>query len=74
MRNPIFAAVLTTAALLASAAFAQQESTNRVAAQTDWSVFVDPDHPGCADHAAQRCPTGGRTNIVGLTRDGCARR
>ncbi len=35
------------AALLASGAVAQQQSTNRVAAQTDWSVFVEDNPTEC---------------------------
>lgn len=31
----------------ATAAFAQEESTNRVAAKTDWSVFVESDPKEC---------------------------
>ena len=47
MRISKFAAILGAAALSASATFAQQESTNRVAAQTDWSVFVENDPQEC---------------------------
>jgi hypothetical protein len=47
MRKSIIAAILTTAALVATAASAQQESTNRVAAQTDWSVFVENSPQEC---------------------------
>jgi hypothetical protein len=47
MRKSIIAAILTTAAFLATAASAQQESTNRVAAQTDWSVFVENSPQEC---------------------------
>jgi hypothetical protein len=35
------------AALLASGAVAQQQSTNRVAAKTDWSVFVEDNPTEC---------------------------
>ncbi|WP_290559781.1 invasion associated locus B family protein [Aestuariivita sp.] len=35
------------AALASSAALAQEESTNRVAAKTDWSVFVEDDPTEC---------------------------
>jgi hypothetical protein len=42
------AAVLALAGLLpAAGALAQEESTNRVAAKTDWSVFVDDDPKEC---------------------------
>lgn len=34
-------------ALAATAAFGQEESTNRVAAETDWSVFVESDPTEC---------------------------
>lgn len=34
-------------ALVCTAAVAQQESTNRVAAKTDWSVFVESDPTSC---------------------------
>ena len=34
-------------ALLASSAFAQAQSTNRVAAKTDWSVFVEDNPTEC---------------------------
>jgi hypothetical protein len=47
MRHPIFAATVAAAALCATAAAAQEESTNRVAAQTDWSVFVENDPQEC---------------------------
>jgi hypothetical protein len=47
MRHPIFAATVAAAALCATAAVAQEESTNRVAAQTDWSVFVENDPQEC---------------------------
>jgi hypothetical protein len=45
MRQSKFAAILSIAALCATASFAQQ-STNRVAAQTDWSVFVEKQPAG----------------------------
>lgn len=38
---------LTVALLLANAAAAQEESDNRVAASTDWSVFVESDPSEC---------------------------
>jgi hypothetical protein len=47
MRLSPFAAILTAAALSATATFGQDESTNRVAAQTDWSVFVESDPQEC---------------------------
>jgi hypothetical protein len=47
MKIPTFAAILTAAALVAPTVYAQQESTNRVAAQTDWSVFVENDPQEC---------------------------
>ena len=47
MRLSPFAAILTAAALAAPMATAQEESTNRVAAQTDWSVFVENDPQEC---------------------------
>jgi hypothetical protein len=47
MRRSTFAAILTAAVLSATAVSAQQESTNRVAAQTDWSVFVESDPQEC---------------------------
>ena len=46
MRTFPFAAVLALAALVSTAADAQQ-SSNRVAAQTDWSVFVEGDPQEC---------------------------
>ncbi|MEL6609552.1 MAG: invasion associated locus B family protein [Pseudomonadota bacterium] len=42
-----FLAPLAAAALLAAPAFAQEETTNRVAAKTDWSVFVESDPTEC---------------------------
>ncbi|MGX9356260.1 invasion associated locus B family protein [Roseobacteraceae bacterium S113] len=43
-----FAAGLIAASLMAGApALAQQESTNRVATQTDWSVFVEDNPKEC---------------------------
>jgi hypothetical protein len=47
MRHSIFAATVAAAALCVTAAAAQEESTNRVAAQTDWSVFVENDPQEC---------------------------
>ena len=47
MRHPIFAATVAAAAFCAHVAAAQEESTNRVAAQTDWSVFVENDPQEC---------------------------
>ncbi|MCE8008744.1 MAG: hypothetical protein HEP69_17385 [Aestuariivita sp.] len=40
-------AAASMAALASSAALAQEESTNRVAAKTDWSVFVEDDPTEC---------------------------
>lgn len=40
-------AATATLALLSPAALAQEESTNRVAAKTDWSVFVENDPTEC---------------------------
>ncbi|MDF1726186.1 MAG: hypothetical protein P1U53_00420 [Sulfitobacter sp.] len=39
--------VLGLAALVATAATAQEQSTNRVAAKTDWSVFVEDNPTEC---------------------------
>ena len=39
--------ILTGAVILASTATFAQESTNRVAAKTDWSVFVEDDPTEC---------------------------
>jgi hypothetical protein len=47
MRLSPFVAILTAAALSGTATFGQDESTNRVAAQTDWSVFVESDPQEC---------------------------
>jgi hypothetical protein len=47
MRQTIIAATVAAAALCVTAAAAQEESTNRVAAQTDWSVFVENDPQEC---------------------------
>lgn len=41
-----WSAVATTM-MIGSAGFAQDESTNRVAAETDWSVFVESDPTSC---------------------------
>ena len=41
------AAGLVAAAVAAPAVFAQDQSTNRVAAKTDWSVFVEDDPTEC---------------------------
>ncbi|MFY9209857.1 MAG: invasion associated locus B family protein [Aestuariivita sp.] len=38
---------LSLAALVSTGAIAQEESTNRVAAKTDWSVFVESDPTEC---------------------------
>ncbi|MFY0646406.1 invasion associated locus B family protein [Sulfitobacter geojensis] len=45
MKN--FGCAIGVAALLAPAAIAQQQSTNRVAAKTDWSVFVEDNPTEC---------------------------
>lgn len=42
-----FGCALGLAALLASGAMAQEQSTNRVAAKTDWSVFVEDNPTEC---------------------------
>ncbi len=47
MKFPQLSAVLFAAATAATAVSAQEESTNRVAAQTDWSVFVENDPKEC---------------------------
>lgn len=46
MRSMMWAG-LSAVALLAPAAFAQEQSTNRVAAKTDWSVFVEDNPTQC---------------------------
>lgn len=40
-------AALTTASLIAGGALAQDQATNRVATQTDWSVFEEKDPKEC---------------------------
>lgn len=48
MKSPILAGLVGTAiALAGTTALAQDESTNRVAAKTDWSVFVEADPKEC---------------------------
>ena len=47
MKFPQLSAVLFAAAAAATPVSAQEESTNRVAAQTDWSVFVENDPKEC---------------------------
>jgi len=42
-----FGCGLGLAALMASSGVAQEQSTNRVAAKTDWSVFVEDDPTEC---------------------------
>lgn len=42
-----FACAIGIAALLASGVSAQEQSTNRVAAKTDWSVFVEDNPTEC---------------------------
>ncbi len=42
-----FVAVLVTLGAISGPAVAQDESTNRVAAKTDWSVFVEQDPREC---------------------------
>ena len=46
MRN-LTAALLLAASTVAGPALAQDQSTNRVAAETDWSVFVESDPTEC---------------------------
>lgn len=43
----IFGCAIGVAAMLATGAFAQEQSTNRVAAKTDWSVFVEDNPTEC---------------------------
>lgn len=43
----VFAGVLAGAALIATGALAQDQSSNRVAAKTDWSVFVEDNPTEC---------------------------
>lgn len=47
MRSTTFSAILFATVLAAAPAAAQEESSNRVAAQTDWSVFVESDPQEC---------------------------
>jgi hypothetical protein len=47
MNGFIRGAILAGAALVSGAAAAQDESTNRVGANTDWSVFVEGDPQEC---------------------------
>ncbi len=47
MKSTTFSAVLCAALLLTTPGVAQEESSNRVAAQTDWSVFVESDPQEC---------------------------
>jgi hypothetical protein len=47
MKLPLYRGIALVAALLAAPAMAQDESTNRVAAKTDWSVFVENDPTEC---------------------------
>lgn len=43
----VFAACVTGAAMIATGALAQDQSSNRVAAKTDWSVFVEDNPTEC---------------------------
>jgi invasion protein IalB len=43
----VFAGAIAGAALIATGALAQEQSSNRVAAKTDWSVFVDDNPTEC---------------------------
>ncbi len=47
MKSTTFSAVLCAALFLTTPVVAQEESSNRVAAQTDWSVFVESDPQEC---------------------------
>ncbi len=47
MKTYLAAILAGVLALSATAAFAQDESTNRVNAETDWSVFVEDDPTQC---------------------------
>ncbi|AHM03388.1 hypothetical protein roselon_00988 [Roseibacterium elongatum DSM 19469] len=47
MKNTIVGMVAAAAFAWGSAAVAQEESSNRVAAETDWSVFVEDDPTQC---------------------------
>lgn len=47
MKPTPLSAALIAAALFSTGASAQEESSNRVAAETDWSVFVETDPQEC---------------------------
>ena len=47
MKTMVRGATFAAAVLTAGSAFAQEESDNRVAANTDWSVFVESDPNEC---------------------------
>ena len=70
MRHALFAAVVGMAALSATAVAAQQESTNRVAAQTDWSVFVENNPQECWGVSAPKETVNTRDGAVVSARRG----
>ncbi|PIE12082.1 MAG: hypothetical protein CSA72_02940 [Rhodobacterales bacterium] len=47
LKTPLFALTMAALGLTGGAAFAQEETTNRVASETDWSVFVESDPKEC---------------------------
>ena len=47
MKSKILSSIVSIALVAASAAIAQNESTNRVAVETDWNVFVETDPTSC---------------------------
>jgi hypothetical protein len=47
MRQSLFPTLLAVAVVTVTGAAAQEQSSNRVAAQTDWSVFVESDPQEC---------------------------
>ena len=71
MRN-VLAALAATGALVAGAAAAQDESTNRVAAVTDWSVFIEDEPQECWGVSAPKEQVNTRDGRVVAVRRGDA--
>ncbi|MBT8455943.1 MAG: hypothetical protein HKO95_07565 [Rhodobacteraceae bacterium] len=70
MTGRIIAGLITATALLAGTAAFSQESSNRVAAKTDWSVFVETDPTECWSVSAPKETVNTRDGRVVAVRRG----
>ncbi len=70
MKPTPLSAALLAAALFSTGVSAQEESSNRVAAETDWSVFVETDPQECWGVSAPKETVNTRDNRVVSVRRG----